>query len=73
MNRLPELMQARGVTPEALAVRLDAEGIIITAACVRSWLRGDRVPNFRIAQAVARALGCSLDDLVSPDSVAVGK
>jgi len=72
MDRLTEIMQARGVTPEALAVRLNAEGIIITAACVRTWIRGNRVPNFRTAQAVARALGCTLNDLASPP-VAVGK
>lgn len=63
MDRLREIMQAHGVTPEALAVRLDAEGIVITASAVRSWMRGDRVPGWRTAVAVARALGVGLDEL----------
>lgn len=65
MDRLREIMQAHGVTPEALAVRLQSEGIAVTAAAVQSWMRGDRIPSFRSAQAVARALGCTMDELAS--------
>ncbi len=60
---LLHLMEAQGLTPEALATRMQGDGATITASAIRSWLSGDRTPTFANAKALATALGCSLDDL----------
>lgn len=69
---LPGLMEAQSLTPEALATRMQASGTTVTASAIRSWLSGDRTPNFPNAKALAKALGCSLDALGdAPEKAAV--
>lgn len=63
-KNLPRIMQSRGITPESLAVRMQASGASVTAGTVRSWMAGYRIPSFRNAQAIATALECTIDDLV---------
>ena len=63
-DNLPRLMNAQGMTPEALAVALQSRGVTITANTVHTWMRGQRVPQLHTAKELAEALGCTMDDLV---------
>ena len=63
-DNIRRLMDEQGLTPEALAVRIQAGGHAISASTIRGWMCGTRTPNFPNAQALAQALACKLDDLI---------
>lgn len=71
-HNLPRLMDDHGLTPEALAVRMQGQGAAITSTTVRAWMTGHRTPNFPNAQQLARALDCTIDTLLAdPENAAV--
>jgi transcriptional regulator with XRE-family HTH domain len=63
--RVKELRQLRGLSRDQLAV---AAGT--SSHSVAKLEQGTRAPSLELAWRLARALGCSLDDLVRPPSTA---
>ena len=60
--RIRELRQARGLTQRQLAEEV---GMSIPAVC--QWEIGLRTPQTRMLPRIARALGCTIDQLYDPD------
>ena len=67
MNRLEQLRRERGMSREALA-----RAAATTRVSIYRYEAGIRTPDLYAAQRLAKALGCSLDELVADpeDSVA---
>ena len=59
--RLRELRERKGMTREELAVAAKT-----SFHSVAKMEQGTRAPSLELAWRVARALGCTLDDLVQP-------
>jgi transcriptional regulator with XRE-family HTH domain len=57
-QRIKDLRDRRGMTQEGVA---RAAGV--TLGAVRKWEKGTRAPSFEMAIRLARALGCTLDEL----------
>ena len=72
-DNLRRLMEAQGLTPEALAVRMQTSNVPVTYAAVRGWLSGTRTPNFANLRALASALKCSLDILCADATPKAGR
>ena len=60
MNRIREMRKMAGMSVERLAQMAH-----ITIASVYRYERGDRIPNIATASAIAAALGCTIDELVT--------
>jgi transcriptional regulator with XRE-family HTH domain len=58
-QRIRDLRKAAGLTQEQLARKID-----VGTDAVRKWEKGRRTPLLDMAQKLAVALECSIDDLV---------
>jgi transcriptional regulator with XRE-family HTH domain len=65
-RRLQRLRQRAGLSQPQLASRAD-----VPVGTIRGWEQGRRVPNLDAAVRLARAIGCSLDELAGLTVAAV--
>lgn len=70
-NNLQSLMDARGWTPERLAVASQEAGQPLTVPAIKQWLSGRNGINQRSVVALADALGCTTDAILRDDIKAV--
>lgn len=60
--RIKELREAAGMTQVALA-----QAIGVTQGTIASWERGGCLPSVAKIPALAKILGCAIDDLFAKD------
>lgn len=66
-HNLKALMDAKGDsgwTPERLAVAAQEIGETLTVPAIKQWLSGRNGPNGPSTVALAKALGCTTDDIL---------
>ena len=63
-HNLKSLMDAKGWTPERLAVAGQEAGEILTVPAINQWLSGRNGPSGQSTVALAKALGCTTDDIL---------
>lgn len=68
-QNIKALMDARGWTPERLAVATQEAGEPITVPAIKQWLSGRNGPSGQSVVALAKALGCSTDAILIGDQL----
>jgi len=63
-QNIKALMDAKGWTPERLAVATQEAGEPLTVPAIKQWLTGRNGPSGQSVVALAKALGCSTDDIL---------
>lgn len=63
-TNLQSLLDARGWTPERLAVASQEKGSPVQVEAIKQWLSGKRIPNGPSAIALANALDCTTDAIL---------
>ena len=66
MNRLEKLRTDKGMSRQELA-----DAVKVTRVSIYRYECGDRVPDLSIANRLAKAIGCSLEDLVDDETASV--
>jgi transcriptional regulator with XRE-family HTH domain len=61
-ERLQQLRQAAGLSQRDLSVKAK-----VPIGTLRNWEQGRRVPLLDTAARIARAIGCTLDELAGPE------
>ena len=60
MNQIQVIRTARGITQEQLAVKIDVD-----RSTIAKWETGKALPRAELLPKLARALNCSIDNLLS--------
>ena len=63
-QNLKVLMDAKGWTPERLAVAAQDIGETLTVPAIKQWLSGRNGVNQKSVITLAKALGCKTDDIL---------
>lgn len=63
-KNLQDLLDARGWTPERLAVASQDCGFPLTVPAIKGWLDGTRKPGAHSTYCLAKALGCTTDAIL---------
>lgn len=63
-TNLQSLLDARGWTPERLAVASQEKGGTLQVEAIKQWLSGKRIPTGPSAVALANALDCTTDAIL---------
>lgn len=62
MNQLEKLRTAKGMSRQALA-----DAAQVARVSIGRYEKGDRVPDLNIANRLAKAIGCSIEDLIDDE------
>lgn len=63
MNQIEIRRKAKGWTQEELAHEAN-----VTRVSIARYEAGERIPNVLIADRIAKALGCTVDDLIDKEA-----